>query len=204
LNAIALKRIRKGMTLKAKTRLSVYTLLPLGACALLALLWFLAFIAPAKKLERSLVEDQVAELYNTVKNVPRSQNVGNLLEQVASDRVACYSQSPLGRTVECLQPYLESVVTIGREHIMSAPDMGAFMRNARLCPISYGACMGEQGDSNRCIAVEAACLEFVYDSFWRGRPFNIEMHKAPAMARKNRLENPPPDDATGITGTARP
>jgi hypothetical protein len=192
------------MTLKAEKRLSVYTLLPLGACALLALLWFLAFIAPAKKLEWPLVEDQVAELYNTVKNVPRSQNVGNLLEQVASDRVACYSQSPLGRTVECIQPYLESVVTIGRRHIMSAPDMGAFMHNARLCPISYGACIGELGDSNRCIEMEAACLEFVYDSFWRGRPFKIEMHQAPGMARKSRLENPRFDDAMGIAETARP
>jgi hypothetical protein len=175
------------MALKTEKRLSVYILLPLGACVVLALLWFLAFIAPAKKLERSPVEDQIEELYNTVKTVPKSQNVGNLLERVAGDRVACYSQSPLGRTVECIQPYLESVVMIGRKYIMSAPDMGAFMRNARLCPISYGVCIGEMADSNRCIEMEAACLEFVYDSFWRGRPFKIEMHNSLLRKCENSL-----------------
>jgi hypothetical protein len=138
---------------------------------LLVSFWLWAFIAPSKKLEQPRVEDQVTELYNAVKDVPRSQKVGDLLVAVASDRVACYSHSPLARSTECIYPYMESIVTIGREHIVSAPDMGAFMRNARFCPVAYSVCMGEKYDSNACVKEEASCLEYVYDTHWRGRPF---------------------------------
>jgi hypothetical protein len=138
---------------------------------LLASFWLRAFITPPEKLEHPRIEDRVSELYNTVKDVPRSQKVGDLLVTVASDRVVCYSHSPLTRLTECIHPYLESIVAIGREHVASAPDLGAFMRNARFCPAAYGACMGEKHNSNACAKVEASCLEYVYDTFWRGRPF---------------------------------
>jgi hypothetical protein len=35
--------------------------------------------------------------------------------------------------------------------------------------------MGDQDNHEACVNTEAACIDFVFDSFWRGRPFESIM-----------------------------
>jgi hypothetical protein len=191
---------RKTFSKFHENRFKFYAGIPLGASFFMFLFWLVAGLAPVKDAHTPPANASVVEIYQTAKNVPQSQKVGSLLDEVVKKRIACYTVSPLNRANACIPPYLRDIVAIGRQQLVSAPDMGAFMRNVRFCPISYSVCMGEKSDSAACVRTEAACVDFIFDNFWRGRPFEIELQQG--FIRRNRIMLKQPAGESGSESEA--
>lgn len=150
------------------------SILVLAGCALF---FSLAAFAPKGQVEKADALRQVTELYQFTQDTGQSYKLGERLNHVVSERVACYGDSPLDRLANCNEKYIIDIVQLGRSAIVSAPDMGLFMEKVRACPIVYSACMGDIGKAEECIVLEARCIDGMYDAYWRGRPFYTSAHQ---------------------------
>jgi hypothetical protein len=143
----------------------------------LACLIFLCMglLTPVRTVTPPPTLEALANIYNEVVHTPESRKLGKRLTEIARERVECYAGSPLERGLSCNQRYITDIVYLGRKEIHSAPDMGHFLENVRLCPIAYAICMGEQEDGELCLITEARCIESIYDMFWRGSPLELQL-----------------------------
>ncbi|GHU25107.1 hypothetical protein FACS189497_00570 [Betaproteobacteria bacterium] len=165
--------------------------IPFCAIFLITPFWILALWAPTEETPQAPLADEIPVIYNTIKSVPQSRKLGALLEITVRERIACYSASPLTRLEQCLPPYLTSIVSMGRNNVRSAPDMGSFLRNVRFCPIAYSTCMGDVGNNDVCVGMEASCIDYVFDSYWRGAPFTNILPESKHNEGVSRLRSEP-------------
>ncbi|MDR2387512.1 MAG: hypothetical protein LBE80_08025 [Deltaproteobacteria bacterium] len=95
------------------------------------------------------------------------------LIQVVRDRVDCYSQLPENRlSGRCHGKYLNSLLLIGRSNIHdSDPDLGIVLDLVDSCPTMYSVCRGKDLTESYCGEIEAKCLDYFFDQYWRGAPY---------------------------------
>jgi hypothetical protein len=106
-------------------------------------------------------------IYETV----NPSNLADELKEIVSERINCVESNPTSRLeFFCLRDYRMSLMTLGKESINSAPNLGLFLSDIRDCPIVNSICLGQSGTIESCISLEALCLDNLLDMYWRGSP----------------------------------
>jgi hypothetical protein len=125
----------------------------------------LSFIYPI------ILENIYADIRNTYPST-----IHNDLVQISKERVKCYGARPTNRLIGiCDKDYLISLLTIGHKKIDSAPNIGTFLTSVANCPTIYSICRGYDGKEEECQSTEALCMDYIYDYYWRGIPFSVEL-----------------------------
>lgn len=110
------------------------------------------------------------EKYELIKKTELSKLHDQMLEIIRNRRDCFFSRfSYSERNDKCNRDYTNSIVQLARDNIKSAPMPGLFIRCIKECPIAGSLCNGEE-DSNEldCIEMEARCIEYCFDEYWRG------------------------------------
>lgn len=142
---------------------------PLLILVLLSFFIYSSFFSSEQPLAVADARQLVSALYQQAFGTHPSSLAGRF-EHLVRNRVDCYQTSPLQRSDLCKSLYLNEIVTIGRRHVRSAPNMGAFLDQVHYCPIVYSVCMGRAANSGECVAMESRCIDSMLDRYWRGAP----------------------------------
>lgn len=114
------------------------------------------------------------EQYEQSKLTVLSEELHSDLIRIIEARKECFSsqKSYDGRSATCKRAYVNEIVRLARNKIKSAPMRGLFIRAIRECPIAGSLCNGEYGMQEiECIEMEARCIEYCLDQYWRGGSF---------------------------------
>ncbi|MDR0356577.1 MAG: hypothetical protein LBJ64_12710 [Deltaproteobacteria bacterium] len=164
---------------------------PWLALGLISLFFLMALHGRTKDVtDQTASIPRLTSLYEGIENLHPSSLSPELME-IVKRRTDCYGESPTSRlNGECNTRYLEDLIEVGRRNILSAPRIGYFLIDVKICPIMYSICMGERADlvcreiggemsctnspdnDVRCTAVEAKCIDGVLDEHWRGAPLS--------------------------------
>ncbi|MDR1677437.1 MAG: hypothetical protein LBS44_03495 [Deltaproteobacteria bacterium] len=152
---------------------------PLGIVIFIILATVVAIFNIKEKAHVDLVSHQYFEnIYDIMTSVYPS-NISNSLYDISNQRLSCYGSKPTNRLIGiCNKQYLLSTLSIGRQKIDSAPNIGEFLLTISNCPIIYSICRGKEGGEDYCQKVEALCMDYVFDFYWRGIPFSAELSQA--------------------------
>ncbi len=167
----------------------IFYALPWLLLGLLLIVFGLALAGPSGNVPEDGVSiAMLRQDYEAAVKVNPSSLAPRLIE-LAQKRVECFGASPLERFKGgCRSDYLNAIMKVGREEIVSAPRLGDFLANVDNCPVMYSVCMGEKSEQNcrvtdgervcdyaddqvlNCAAMEARCIDGVLDLYWRGSP----------------------------------
>ncbi|MCP4021584.1 MAG: hypothetical protein GY729_07065 [Desulfobacteraceae bacterium] len=113
----------------------------------------------------------ILERYEEVKQTDLSNELHAKIFDIVQTRRDCFASQVTydARNNTCRKEYTLSIFQLARENIKSAPMLGLFIRCIRECPIAGSLCTGEEGtNEDQCIDMEARCIEFCLDKYWRG------------------------------------
>lgn len=114
------------------------------------------------------------EQYEQIRKTILSHELHFELLKIIKARKECFStqKSWDARSVSCKRKYVNDIVLLARDKIKSAPMRGLFIRSIRECPIAGSLCKGEEGTQElECMEMEARCIEYCLDAYWRGGSF---------------------------------
>lgn len=128
---------------------------------------------------RVIVEDTPDSLYayvvgeyTRIRGTRLSTELYPELVALIEDRQRCYveKQGYSDRIDACRRDYLNRILETARVNIKAAPLLGNFIICIRDCPISHAICAGERSEHPElpCTDVEAQCIEYCLDLYWRG------------------------------------
>lgn len=126
--------------------------------------------------DKKILENAL-EQYEKIKTTILSDELHAELLNIINARKECFSSQKHydGRSATCKREYVNSIVLLARNKIKSAPMRGLFIRSIRECPIAGSLCNGEEDAQElECIEMEARCIEYYLDTYWRGGSFPDE------------------------------
>jgi len=150
-------------------RTIVSALLVLGVTFLIVHEYY--FTRPQQEDYNKRAIEETLEKYELVKKTELTRELRYRTLGIVKDRKNCFSTQITysERNNTCKREYTYQIVQLAREKIRSAPMRGLFIRCIRECPIAGSLCSGEDGTSEQqCIQMEAQCIEYCLDEFWRG------------------------------------
>lgn len=114
------------------------------------------------------------EKYELIKKTELSEELYDQILEIIRNRNDCFSSrfSYSERKDKCNREYTNKIIRLIRAKIKSAPMPGLFIRCIKECPIAGSLCNGEEGRNElECLEMEARCIEYCLDEYWRGGNF---------------------------------